>query len=90
MSSDGFEGAIFEMNTSGKRPYVTNYADFECTLVAPNSILCANISPGQSTVAVWSVDAKAGVSYMTQTRAGFGVFDGAAAMVGRVLGKCAR
>lgn len=89
-SEDGYSGK-FMLTINGDFASVTySGADAGSGItraLSPNSIITIGMDQGKTMLQTWTIQGD-GTVMMTKTVSGYGSFDGAQAMIGKVTGKC--
>lgn len=88
LDKDGFKGKTFQLLINGQMSIAPEW-DIPCREVSPDAVLCAGTRGGGTSLEMWTVDETSKTVLFSRMRSGFGVVDGGAMFVGKIIGTCA-
>lgn len=87
LTEDGITDSRHNITLAGNRSLVTP-SDLPCSQANSRLLVCIGQDRDSAMIETWYVDPFAKRAIYTQTRSGYGPFDGSAVFVGEVLGPC--
>ncbi|QWA09536.1 hypothetical protein GTU79_19540 [Sodalis ligni] len=86
-SEDGMTKQYFAVNTDPKNPSVTP-GDLIYAQLSENAVIGLVTGNNQTNIETWVISTDQKHVYYTQSRSGFGDFDGSKSFIGDVVGPC--